>query len=112
MSILVGLTTIGSEAQRVASRPAAGLSILADSSGFTCAWTRVGVSRTASVAAESRARRGVITGCIGGNSWGRARRWDAGGREPDQLGTKRVPFAHILTGRPGVVQDPSAPNPD
>ena len=34
ISMLVGFTTIGSEAQRVASRPSAGLSFRADSSAL------------------------------------------------------------------------------
>ena len=43
--MLVGLWTMGSEAQRVASRPSADLTFRADSSGLTWAWPVVEQAR-------------------------------------------------------------------
>ena len=72
--MLVGLTTIGSDAQRVASSPSAGLSFLADSSGLTWATIAAGQAsrrrpRTPSAAHVASPVRGVSRWNIGCGSW-------------------------------------------
>ena len=57
--MLVGLTTIGSDAQSVASSPRAGLSRPADSSGLTWAWIAMG-RLTPSPASPKAAQAAIV----------------------------------------------------
>src|SRR3954451_658286 len=74
MSMLVGLWTIGSDAQRVASRPSAGLILRADSSGPTWATPAVGHAseaiQTPIAAQVASHRRGGLRWNIGSSSSG------------------------------------------
>src|SRR4051812_3511439 len=87
MSMLVGLMTIGSLAQSVASSPSAGLSSLADSSALT--WANAGddqaiaAERIPSIATGARRpRREGRRLIIGGGSVPNRRVIHAGGESP------------------------------
>src|SRR4051794_32475726 len=96
--MFVGLTTIGSAAQRVAFRPGAGLTLRADSSGPTCAVAAAFAARVNSTADATARRRGARRTNISG-SWG-----DDGATGPARVPTARPdPNGHCVApfrGRP------------
>src|SRR4051812_35386573 len=112
--MLVGLTTIGSAAQRVASSPSAGLTFLADSSGPTWAVAvAVRASKAATAAPAASPRRGRGGGGPGAGRGAVGHRWRllVGWRTPPQRRRAGRFDGAIVSRRVATVQTLAPPAP-